>query len=75
MMNENHFVLIPTTNITIDGRLSGALHHLESYVRNLDSGGNFEQIKKQLDKLDFIRFPKRERKDYNYLDNLKISKE
>ena len=75
MMNENHFVSIPTTNITIDGRLSEALHHLESYVRNLDSGGNFEQIKKQLDKLDFIRFPKRERKDYNYLDNLKISKE
>jgi len=48
---------------------------LESCVRNLDSGGNFEKIKKQFDKLDFVRFPKRERKDYSYLDNLKITKE
>lgn len=72
---ENHFITIPVTNIVIDGRLSEALQHLEVYVRSLESGGNFEQIKKQLDKIDFIRFPKRERKDYNYLDNLKITKE
>lgn len=39
---DEHLILIPISHIAIDGRISQALHKLETFVRNLKDGTNLD---------------------------------